>query len=217
VVELLVSLTEESCARSLKMDHMLVDLNTKTKLKDNGINFEVWLAETETMARLVGCREALDNPDPGSNKDAAAMLLIIKSVPDDWIPGLYEMGSAHAAFQHIKAKFQGGSNTLINGVWLKMLEWDPIRTSESCEQFALRKLVLFRLLVGNCAKPDMETLCAVVAHGVQNREACDSSFCRELKSGKAVFGTVDDMLEWVRAIDGTRVPRRWPEKSLRNY
>eukprot|EP00884_Botryococcus_braunii_P012593 jgi/Botrbrau1/21334/Bobra.0184s0044.1 len=128
---------------------MLLDPKTKTKLEVQGKNFEFWLAETLAMAQALGCLAALEEARPGSQQDGVAMLLILPSVPLAWVHELYGLGSAHAAFQHVRAKFQGGHNRKINEVWMRELCKGKKRKGESLAEFASRQAVLARLLQGN--------------------------------------------------------------------
>eukprot|EP00884_Botryococcus_braunii_P012594 jgi/Botrbrau1/21335/Bobra.0184s0045.1 len=128
---------------------MLLDPKTKTKLEVQGKNFEYWLAETLAMAQALGCLAALEEAKPGSQQDGVAMLLILPSVPLTWVHELYGLGSAHAAFQHVRAKFQGGSNQKINEIWHDALRNGKKRKNESLTEFVSRQAVLARLLEGN--------------------------------------------------------------------
>jgi hypothetical protein len=111
------------------------------KLRDKGHNILIWksayLAANEAKGSLPAVLEAM----PGTLHDAAALLLLYESVPEEWQGELAELGSAYDAYEYICRKFIGGHNLQANMDWLQEMG-QGMRHDETISQYVNRMLNL---------------------------------------------------------------------------
>jgi hypothetical protein len=103
------------------------------------------------------CTEALQKPTPNTRANAAALLLITTSVPEDWEP---EGSAKHVAFDTLTwvcNRFQGGHDRSINKGWLNQLHNDKMTREETFEQYVTKKYSLYENLIGNNHSLSMRT------------------------------------------------------------
>ena len=77
-------------------------------LMRDGRNVKVWAMYLINAGITKECVECFQSPMPGTRADAAGLMLISTSTPEDWGPALVSMPSAFDALQWVLAKFQGG-------------------------------------------------------------------------------------------------------------
>jgi hypothetical protein len=107
------------------------------KLQYKGQNFVVWnnafIAANDSKGSLPAIEEAM----PGTTHNAAALLLLYESVPEDWLGELSCKPSAYDAYIHICKKFTGGHNPQANADWLKEMT-RGMRQGETLSQYVNR-------------------------------------------------------------------------------
>eukprot|EP00884_Botryococcus_braunii_P001613 jgi/Botrbrau1/11452/Bobra.0328s0012.1 len=121
----------------------IIPTNVKVhiKLKERGTNIIVWknafLAANESKGSLPAILEAM----PGTAHDAAAMLLIYESVPEEWLGPLSNLPSAYDAYEFICRKFIGGYNIEANADWLQEMS-QGMKHDETISQYVNRMINL---------------------------------------------------------------------------
>ena len=84
----------------------------------------------------------------GTTHDAAALLLLYESVPEDWLGEVSSKPSAYDAYVHICKKFTGGGNVQANADWLKEMS-RGMRQGETISQYVNRMINLKNCLKNN--------------------------------------------------------------------
>eukprot|EP00884_Botryococcus_braunii_P008265 jgi/Botrbrau1/1743/Bobra.0217s0001.1 len=118
------------------------------KLKERGHNIMIWsnayTAANEAKGSLPAVLEAM----PGTTHDAAALLLLYESVPEEWHGELSEIASAYDAFEYVSKKFIGGCNLQANMDWLQEMN-QGMKHDETISQYVSRMLNLKSCLQRN--------------------------------------------------------------------
>eukprot|EP00884_Botryococcus_braunii_P001654 jgi/Botrbrau1/1148/Bobra.0162s0039.1 len=118
------------------------------KLQTKGQNFVVWqnafLAANDSKGSLPAVQEAM----PGTIHNAAALLLLYESVPEDWLGEVSSKPSAYDAYIYICKKFTGGHNVQANADWLKEMSRGT-RQGETISQYVNRMINLKSCLKNN--------------------------------------------------------------------
>eukprot|EP00884_Botryococcus_braunii_P003436 jgi/Botrbrau1/13093/Bobra.0187s0052.1 len=118
------------------------------KLKEKGHNIMIWknayLAANEAKGSLPAVLEDM----PGTTHDAAALLLLYESVPEEWHGELSDLSSAYVAYEYICRKFIGGYNLQANMDWLLEMS-QGMKHDETISQYVSRMLNLKACLQRN--------------------------------------------------------------------
>jgi transposase InsO family protein len=127
-------------------------------LMKNGYNYRVWMYALLTAAISKDCVEALQSPLPSTRANAAAMMLITDSVPEEWAVACTLQPSAFDALTALLRKFQGGYEKSINREWARQLEKEVMTREETLESLVTKKTVLYENLLANSHSLDPEDL-----------------------------------------------------------
>jgi hypothetical protein len=111
-----------------------------------------------TAAISKDCVEALQSPLPSTRANAAAMMLITDSVPEEWAVACTLQPSAFDALTALLRKFQGGYEKSINREWARQLEKEVMTREETLESLVTKKTVLYENLLANSHSLDPEDL-----------------------------------------------------------
>ena len=76
--------------------------------------------------------------------DGAVITMITASVSEEMRVELQGMESAHAIFSHIRDKYTGGHNLLINREWEQLFLTEKLQPGQTFRQFVARKVLLQR-------------------------------------------------------------------------
>ena len=118
------------------------------KLKEKGHNIMIWknayLAANEAKGSLPAVLEDM----PGTTHDAAALLLLYESVPEEWHGELSDLSSAYVAYEYICRKFIGGYNLQASMDWLLEMS-QGMKHDETISQYVSRMLNLKACLQRN--------------------------------------------------------------------
>eukprot|EP00884_Botryococcus_braunii_P015982 jgi/Botrbrau1/3067/Bobra.0070s0060.1 len=118
------------------------------KLDRHGTNFVVWDNAFTAANSAKGSFPAIQSAMPGTIHNAAAMLLLYESVPEEWLGELSSKPSAYDAYLFICKKFVGGYNTQANADWLKEMS-RGMRRGETIAQYVSRMINLKSCLKRN--------------------------------------------------------------------
>jgi hypothetical protein len=124
-------------------------------LDREGVEFPYWehgiCGSLWTQKR---CKETLSTPMPETEENAAALLMLIESVPKVWGSKLASMKIASAAYQWVRQKFTEGADLEVTSRWLELLHQRMTET-ETLEEYYNRMVALCEALKGN-GHPIME-------------------------------------------------------------
>eukprot|EP00884_Botryococcus_braunii_P004069 jgi/Botrbrau1/13663/Bobra.0292s0012.1 len=118
------------------------------KLDRHGTNFVVWDNAFTAANSAKGSFPAIQSAMPGTIHNAAAMLLLYESVPEEWLGEVSSKPSAYDAYLFICKKFVGGYNTQANADWLKEMS-RGMRRGETISQYVSRMINLKSCLKRN--------------------------------------------------------------------
>eukprot|EP00884_Botryococcus_braunii_P022654 jgi/Botrbrau1/9072/Bobra.178_2s0004.1 len=118
------------------------------KLLRHGQNFIVWDNAFTAANSAKGSLPAIQEAMPGTIHNAAAMLLMYESVPEEWLGELSSKPSAYDAYVFICKKFVGGYNTQANAEWLKEMA-KAMKRGETISQYVSRMINLKSCLKRN--------------------------------------------------------------------
>eukprot|EP00884_Botryococcus_braunii_P008948 jgi/Botrbrau1/18054/Bobra.0062s0042.1 len=111
------------------------------KLQRKGQNFVVWDNAFTAANDAKGSLPAIQEAMLGTTHNAAALLLLYESVPEDWLGALSSKPSAYDAYVHICRKFVGGYNPQANADWLKEMS-RGMKQGETISQYLNRMINL---------------------------------------------------------------------------
>lgn len=116
------------------------------KLDDLGLNYEAWLQDLISCCNSKGkhCGTALYNDLKNTAADGAVITMITASVSEEMRVELQGMESANAIFSHIRDKYTGGHNLLINREWEQLFLTEKLQPGQTFRQFVARKVLLQR-------------------------------------------------------------------------
>ena len=118
------------------------------KLLRHGQNFIVWDNAFTAANSAKGSLPAIQEAMPGTIHNAAAMLLMYESVPEEWLGELSSKPSAYDAYVFICKKFVGGHNPQANADWLKEMA-KGMKRGETISQYVSRMINLKSCLKRN--------------------------------------------------------------------
>ncbi len=72
--------------------------------------FHIWKVKMKLAAINAKCYKAFEKRSVGSDQDAAALFLLMSSVPDMWQKNLSVIGNAHDGMHWVMDQFDGGIN-----------------------------------------------------------------------------------------------------------
>jgi transposase InsO family protein len=153
--------TEQSGEMSITMTKTggVVTTNVKcpVTLDREGVEFPLWDLGYVAACGLKRCKAAIKAPMPETEENAAALLMLIESVPKAWGAKLAAMKVAANAYKWVRARFTEGADEEVTARWLELLH-TSMRETETLEDYYNRKVALFNALKGN-------------GHSIMEREA----------------------------------------------
>ena len=120
------------------------------ELKPDESNIPTWQKHILGCCLNKRCHMALFKQYPETAVDAAAMEIIMVSLPDHFKNAVSRFATAHDAFHYFLDKFTGGKNPEANLVWQKELE-AGMKHDETLEQYVMRVESLYDCMRGNGA------------------------------------------------------------------
>jgi hypothetical protein len=126
-------------------------------LDREGVEFPLWDLAYVAACGLKRCKAAIEAPMPDTEENAAALLMLIESVPKAWGAKLAAMQVAANAYQWVRERFTGGADQEVTARWLELLHTSMGET-ETLEDYYNRKVALFHALKRN-------------GHSIMEREA----------------------------------------------
>eukprot|EP00884_Botryococcus_braunii_P007689 jgi/Botrbrau1/16921/Bobra.85_3s0003.1 len=126
-------------------------------LEREGVEFPLWDLAYVAACGLKRCKAAIEAPMPDTEENAAALLMLIESVPKAWGAKLAAMQVAANAYQWVRERFTGGADQEVTARWLELLHTSMGET-ETLEDYYNRKVALFHALKRN-------------GHSIMEREA----------------------------------------------
>ena len=126
-------------------------------LDREGVEFPLWDLAYVAACGLKRCKAAIEAPMPDTEENAAALLMLIESVPKAWGAKLAAMQVAANAYQWVRERFTGGADEEVTARWLELLHTSMGET-ETLEDYYNRKVALFHALKRN-------------GHSIMEREA----------------------------------------------
>lgn len=133
---------------------VVTNVKCPVTLDREGVEFPYWDMAFVAACGLKRCKEALSTPMPDTEENAAALLMLIESVPKVWGSKLASMKIASAAYQWVRQKFTGGADQEVTSRWLELLHKGMTET-ETLEEYYNRMVALYEALKGN-GHPIME-------------------------------------------------------------
>ena len=117
-------------------------------LDREGVEFPYWDLAFVAACGLKRCQAALSMPMPDTEENAAALLMLIESVPRAWGAKLASMKVAAAAYEWVRNRFTGGANLEVTARWLELLQ-KGMSDTETLEDYFNRMVALYEALRGN--------------------------------------------------------------------
>jgi hypothetical protein len=117
--------TEQSGEMSITMTKTggVVTTNVKCPmtLDREGVEFPLWDLAYVAACGLKRCKAAIEAPMPETEENAAALLMLIESVPKAWGAKLAAMKVAANAYKWVRARSTEGADEEVTARWLELL------------------------------------------------------------------------------------------------
>jgi len=187
---------------------VITNVKCPVTLDREGVEFPYWDMAFVAACGLKRCKEALSTPMPDTEENAAALLMLIESVPKVWGSKLASMKIASAAYQWVQQKFTGGADQEVTSRWLELLHKGMTET-ETLEEYYNRMVALYEALKGN-GHPIMERDVKIaIIHGLP--EAAKETGMISSSAGRDLEGLWEIIATTAKGLGfDDRVPRVIP-------
>jgi hypothetical protein len=111
-------------------------------LDREGVEFPLWDLAYVAACGLKRCKAAIEAPMPETEENAAALLMLIESVPKAWGAKLAAMKVAANAYKWVRARFTEGADEEVTARWLELLH-SSVGETETLEDYYNMEVALF--------------------------------------------------------------------------
>lgn len=132
-----------------RTDPSTANVKFSQPLQPDGLNLPVWLYDVINCGISKNCVEAFKDPLHGTKANSAAINLLTSSTAGEFHSEIASCPSTCDALAWICNRFQGGHNRAINGEWFWRFTEEGMTRTETLDQYAQRKVALFRNLQAN--------------------------------------------------------------------